>query len=94
MFVYCTGMYQLLSDPNIKLDLALDGVNHVVVPRWVWWQGKTYRVREVGAVRSKRRGQVKLHVYSVNVGTLDLTIEVDSTSLAPRLIAVSDGLPN
>ena len=85
-------MYQVLNDPNVKLDLAIDGVNKVAVPRWVWWSDNTYKVKEVGAVYSERRGQTKIHIFCVNVGALDMTIELDPTSMAPRLIAISDGL--
>ncbi len=101
-------MQRTVSDRNIKLGLAIDGTRRematLVVPRWVWWEGRTYRVVEVGMVYPQRDGINKIHMFAVSVcpkeappgspGTLDMLIRVDAQSFAPRLEFISDGLPD
>ena len=36
----------------------------------------------------------KVHCFALNVGNLDMLIQVDSHSFAPTLVWISDGLPD
>ena len=85
-------MQQALQDHDVRLDLVIDGVDRLVSPRWVWWKGKTYKVKEVGQIYSEQRGMKKIHCFALNVGTLDMLIQVDSHSFAATLVWISDGL--
>ena len=95
-------MQTVLKDRSVCLALVSDGRNHTVVPKWLVWQNAEYRVLAMNMVYSERRGMKKVHVFALNVGqsgapagtegTLDMLVEVDSESLAPTLVLVSDGL--
>ena len=87
-------MQRAMRDDNVRIGLVLDGVDRLVAPKWVWWNGKTYRVREVGQIYSEQRGLRKVHCFALNVGALDMLIQVDSHSFAPTLVWISDGLPD
>ena len=76
----------------VSVGLLLNGERGVPVPRWVRWDQKTYRVEEVGLYHTVRKGNRKIHVFSVNVGTLDMRLEIDGETLAATLTEVSDGL--
>lgn len=51
-----------------------------------------YVVKEVGKYHPGRQGTVKLHYFTVNVGTLDMRIRIDGSSLVATLQYISDGL--
>ena len=87
-------MQRAMRDDNVRIGLVLDGVDRLVAPKWVWWNGKTYRVREVGQIYSEQRGMRRVHCFALNVGTLDMLIQVDSHSFAPTLVWIPDGLPD
>ena len=85
-------MQRAMRDDNVRIGLVIDGVGRLVAPKWVWWDGKTYRVKEVGQIYSEQRGTRKVHCLALNVGTLDMLIQIDSHSFAPVLVWISDGL--
>ncbi len=95
-------MQTLLCDTSVCLALVTDGRHKVISPKWIVWKNNEYRVHSLNMVYSERRGTRKIHVFAMNVGpkdalpgtegTLDMLLEVDSESLAPTLVLVSDGL--
>ena len=76
----------------VMLHLVIDSVNMVAVPYRIKWQGKTYVVKEVGFARSQGKGDHKVHVFQMNVGSCDMRIHVDGNSLHSTLVEISDGL--
>ncbi len=84
-------MVRRVNQP-VSVELLVDEGHRQAVPRWVRWAGKTYRVEELGFYHRYREGRKTWHVWSVNVGTLDMRLELDSESLACVLREVSDGL--
>ena len=87
-------MRQYLRDPNTKVCMVYDGVNKIAVPSWVWWEARTYKVKEVGKVYSYRVGISKLYYYSVNVGNMDMLIKICHSPFEMVLEWISDGLPD
>lgn len=97
-------MQTVLRDNSVCLALVMDGRHKVVSPKWLVWRNDEYRVHSLNMVYSERRGTKKVHVFAMSVGpkdapanaegTLDMLLEVDSESLAPTLVLVSDGLPD
>jgi hypothetical protein len=84
-------MVRKVNQP-VSIGLLVDDAHHLTVPRWVLWQGKRYTVVELGFYHRYREGRKLWHVFSVNVGSLDMRLELDSESLACTLKEVSDGL--
>ena len=87
-------MRHYVRDPNIKVNMTYDGVNHVAVPVWIWWEDKAYKVREVGKIFTDRVGTAKLYYYSVNVGNMDMQIKICHSPFEMVLEWISDGLPD
>lgn len=95
-------MQTVLRDTSVCLALVTDGRHKIVSPKWIVRNNNEYRVHSLNMVYSERRGTRKVHVFAMNVGpkdafpgaegTLDMLLEVDSESLAPMLVLVSDGL--
>lgn len=76
----------------VSVHLLIDQERRSVLPARVKWRGRTYSLVELGMHHSERRGTRKVHIFTFNVGTLDMRIEIDGESFAATLIAVSDGL--
>lgn len=97
-------MHTVMRDNSVCFAFITDGRNKVVSPKWLIWNNEEYRVCSVNMIYSERRGTKKVHVFAMNVGrkdanpgsvgSLDMLLEVDSESLAPTLVLVSDGLPD
>ena len=77
---------------TVAVDLLINDIHCIVVPKWVLWAGKKYIVAELGFYYRTREGRKTWHVFSVNVGTLDMRLELDSESLACTFTEISDGL--
>ena len=84
-------MVTVVNEP-VLVHLVIDALAHTVVPQRIKWRGKVYATREIGFVHAYRRGRTKVHVFSLNVGNLDMRLEIDGDSLCAILVAVSDGL--
>jgi hypothetical protein len=84
-------MIRLVNQP-VSLGLLVDEGHRHVSPKWVLWAGRKYVVEELGFYHRYREGRKTWHVWSVNVGALDMRLELDSESLACVLREVSDGL--
>ena len=73
----------------VAVGLALaDGTCH---PRWVRWGRKTYRVEEIGFYHAFRKGTKRIHVFSVNVGTLDMRVEIDGETFTASTTVAAPG---
>lgn len=81
-----------LANVPVKVRLDVDPAGKSVRLLLVKWEGRTYRVRETGIAYSVRDGRKRVHVFCVNVGTLDMRVHVDGDTLHASLIEVSDGL--
>lgn len=80
-----------VNDP-ISLVLIIDSVAMTAVPWKLKWRGKEYQVKELGMAYSVRDGRKKVHVFQVNVGSLDMRLHVDGDSFHATLVETSDGL--
>ncbi|MES2460491.1 MAG: hypothetical protein V4671_07895 [Armatimonadota bacterium] len=76
----------------VSVGLLIDAERKLAAPRWVLWAGKRYAVEDVGFHHRHREGRKFWHVYQINVGTLDMRLEIDGESFAYVLRGVSDGL--
>jgi hypothetical protein len=89
--VYGSAMRTIINEP-IKVRLDIDSVTQKAHLRCVKWHGRDYLVREVGMLYTNRVGRTFIHVFSVNVGTIDMRIHVDGETLHATLVEISDGL--
>ena len=85
-------MHQAIRDKNVSLNVTYDGKTGQLIPRWVLWRGKAYKVREVGKIYTERSGIAKIYYYSLNVGSLDMLIRVCHSPFSIVLEEISDGL--
>lgn len=89
-FVWLDGpMIQSINQP---VAVGLVAEERQTRPRTIQWQGRVYKVERVCFYHFVRRGREKIHVFSVNVGALDMRIEINGEDFAARLTEVSDGL--
>lgn len=86
-------MIRHINEP-VSVGLLIDEERRLVTPKWVRWQNKRYEVAELGFHHTFRKGIKKIHVFSVNVGVLDMRLEMDAESFTTRLTEISDGLPD
>jgi hypothetical protein len=84
-------MREVLNEP-VNVVLSIDSARHIVIPQRIKWRGKVYSVKEVGFVHSYRDGRTKIHVFSINVGTIDMRLEINGDSFHSVLKEISDGL--
>ena len=84
-------MRTIINEP-IKVRIDIDSVSNKAHLLCVKWQGRSYLVHEVGIKYTNRVGRTFIHVFSVNVGTLDMRIQVDGETLHATLVEISDGL--
>ena len=82
-----------INEP-VSVQLLIDAETNQVRPFRLKWRGKVYVVKEIGKYHPGRQGTVKLHYFTVNVGTLDMRIRIDGSSLAATSQYTSDGLPD
>ena len=82
----------MIRPVNTPVSVGLALADGTCLPRWVRWGRKTYRVEEIGFHHTFRKGTKRIHVFSVNVGTLDMRVEIDGETFAATLTEVSDGL--
>ena len=64
------------------------------VPIIVKWDGKTYKIKEVGYHHRYRKGKVLYHVYSISSDELFFRVVLNTESLNWTLEEISDGLPD
>lgn len=83
----------MLQHPNqpVSVLYGFHAETRATVPYKVAWNGKTYRVRELGFAHTYRHGRAVMHVFEVNVGPLDMRLELNGETLHWTLTAVSDG---
>jgi hypothetical protein len=84
-------MVRRVNQP-VSVGLLIDEGHRLAAPKWVLWAGKKYAVQELGFHHRYREGRKTWHVWHVDVGMLDMRLELDSESLACVLKEVSDGL--
>ena len=75
----------------VKVRLDIDSTKQDISLLNVKWENRTYAVKELGIKYSLRNGRKVIHVFCVNVGTLDMRLHVDGDTLHATLMEVSDG---
>ena len=84
-------MIQAIRKP-VRVFLMADYQHKRVRPYFIDWEQQRYEVKELGLYHWYRVGTRKIHVFSVNVGALDMRIEIDSETFECFLTEISDGL--
>jgi hypothetical protein len=75
----------------VKVRLDIDSRTQNITLHCIKWEGRTYTVRELGIKYPIRDGRKVVHVFCVNVGTLDMRLHIDADTLHATLIEISDG---
>lgn len=84
-------MNQKISAP-VSVNASYDHATGKVAPRWVLWNGRPHKVREVGLHHTFREGRTLFHVFSVVSDTLFFRLVLDTETLSWKLTEISDGL--
>jgi hypothetical protein len=66
----------------------------IVVPLWIKWRNRRYKMKEIGLTHPKREGRVLHHIFEGSDGKLMFRLDYNTESLQWTLIATSDGLPH
>jgi len=84
-------MTQTINEP-VKVRLDIDSKEQIVSLHRIRWNNRIYTVQEVGLKYTIRNGRKMVHVFCVNVGTLDMRLHIDADTLHTVLVEISDGL--
>lgn len=77
---------------KVSVIMLYDRNRGIVQPIKIRWQGRSYRVNQVGYHHKTREGRVVIHVFSVLTDTLAMRLEFNTETLHWNLAEVSDGL--
>ena len=75
----------------VKVRLDIDSTKQDVTLLSIKWEGRIYHVKELGIKYPIRNGRKVIHVFCVNVGTIDMRLEIDADTLHATLKEISDG---
>lgn len=84
-------MTQKISAP-VSVDLLYDHRRHTLAPRQIFWNGRLFRIAQVGLHHTFREGRTLFHIFSVVSQGLSFRLKLDSESLFWTLEEISDGL--
>ena len=84
-------MRTLVNEP-VSLVLVYDGLTKKLFPKRIKCHQTVYEVREVGFDHPVWQGRKPIHIYTVNVGALDMRLSFDGETRQWLLLEVSDGL--
>jgi hypothetical protein len=83
-------MQEKIDEP-ISVVMYYNQRKSLVAPYGFCWQGRNYRVKQVGYHHKLRQGNKLNHIYSVTDGQLAFRLKLDTDNLAWTLEEVSDG---
>lgn len=86
-------MIQHINAP-VSVDLFFDHYQRKVIPRKVFWDGRTYHIIKVGLHHCFRRGRTLFHVFSVASREVFSRLVLDTDTLSWRVEEVADGETN
>ncbi len=84
-------MIQQISAP-VSVQTVFDHRKRTVFPRQVFWDGKIFRIAQVGLHHTYREGRTLFHIFSVITQGLSFRLKLDTDSLFWTLEEISDGL--
>lgn len=84
-------MIQKVSSP-VSVQTVYDHRKHTVSPRQILWNGKVFRIAQVGLHHTYREGRTLFHIFSVVGQGLSFRLKLDTDSLFWTLEEISDGL--
>lgn len=68
--------------------------NAKVVPHWMQWRERRYRLMTMGMHHPERRGDKNVHIFTFSSDDMAFRLELDPEYLKWTLMEVSDGLPS
>ena len=86
-------MIQKISTP-VSVQTVYDHLKKTVSPRQIFWNGRVFRISEVGMHHTFREGRDLVHIFSVTSQNLFFRLKMESDTLFWTLEEVSDGLSN
>lgn len=86
-------MIQKISAP-VSVQTVFDHRRRLVSPRQIYWDGRLFRIAQVGLHHTFREGRTLFHVFSVTAQGLSFRLRLDTESLFWTLEEISDGLVN
>lgn len=85
-------MGETLNEP-VSVVLVSAHEQGTVRPWWPKWRGRRYRITQVGCHHHYLRGETLMHVFEVVACDQFFRLALDTSILAWRLEAVTDGFP-
>jgi len=80
-------MTQLINE-SVSVDLLTNHIKRRVYPWIVRWQGRMYRITQVGLHYTIREGRTLFHIFSVTDGTTFFKLQFDTETLGWKLLEV------
>lgn len=75
-------------DEAVSVDLLSNHLKRTSYPWAVHWRGKRFHITQVGLHHLVREGSVLHHVFSVSDGNTFLKLQLNTETLAWRLLEV------
>jgi hypothetical protein len=85
-------MIQKIKAP-VTVITVYNHKTHQVVPEILKWDGKTYRISQIGYHHQYRQGRTLFHVFSVSSTELFFKLLLNTDNLHWELEEIADGLP-
>jgi len=86
-------MIQKISAP-VSVQFIYDHHKRSITPRQILWDGKNFRIGQVGMHHTTREGRTLFHIFSVTSQGLFFRLKLDTDSLFWTLEEIADGLSN
>jgi hypothetical protein len=86
-------MIQTIKTP-ISVKLVFDHKKRRVFPSELLWEGRAYKVKQVGLHYSYKNGTTLYHTFAVSCGELSFKLVFDTATLFWAVEEISDGLPD
>lgn len=86
-------MIQKISAP-VSVQTVFDHRKRTITPRQILWDGRIFRIAQVGLHHTFREGRTLFHIFSVTAQGLSFRLRLDTESLFWTLEEISDGLAN
>lgn len=86
-------MIQRVSTP-VSVAFVFDHKARQMIPKTIWWEGKTYQIIKLGFHHTYRQGRTLYHVFSVESPTLFFRVVLNTETLVWTLEEIADGEPD
>ena len=79
-------------DERVSVNLLSNHIKGAAGPSSLYWRGRRYTLSHIGFHHTQREGRTLIHIFSATDGTTFFKLQLDTETLAWKLLEVTDGL--